>query len=126
MCHGGFDGIVVRHIQLHHMGVAALAFDAGAQLLELFDAAAGQHHACARTGQVRKLSAQAAGSAGHEGHAARQVDAVCHLNFLQIPKNRTIVRLCAFACIQSVPSQTVDAPLPVENQTIIKRPTRRS
>ena len=75
---------------------------------------------------ARELGAKAAGSAGHEGHAARQVDAVCHLNFLQIPKNRTIVRLCAFACIQSVPSQTVDAPLPVENQTIIKRPTRRS
>jgi hypothetical protein len=41
----------IGHVQLDHMGVAALAFDLRAQLLELFDTAAGQHHACAGTRQ---------------------------------------------------------------------------
>ena len=77
--HGGLDGVVVGHVQLHHMGVAALAFNLRAQRLELFQAAAGQHHTRTGLGQgARKLRPQTAGGAGHQGHAARQVDAVCH------------------------------------------------
>ncbi|MNV45695.1 hypothetical protein D3C71_1375010 [compost metagenome] len=80
MGHGGLDGVVVGHIEFDHMGITALAFDARTQLLEFFHAAAGQHDACARAGQgAGKLSAQAAGGARDEGHAAGQVDAVCHL-----------------------------------------------
>jgi hypothetical protein len=77
--HGGFDGIVVGHVQLDHMGVAALAFDLCAQFLELFQSAAGQHDARAGGSQgARKLGAQAAGGAGDKGHAAGEIDAVCH------------------------------------------------
>jgi hypothetical protein len=65
--------------QADHVGVAALAFDLRAQVLQLLDAAAGQHHrgagACQRAGELR---AQAAGGAGDKGHAAREIDAVSH------------------------------------------------
>ena len=58
---------------------AALAFDAGAQILQLFDAAAGQHHAGAGARQrAGKFGAQAARGAGDKGHSARQVNAVAH------------------------------------------------
>ncbi|MNV67221.1 hypothetical protein D3C71_1600110 [compost metagenome] len=71
---------MVGHVEFDHMGIAALPFDASAQLLEFFDPAAGQHHSGASTGQgAGKLSAQAAGGAGDKSHAAGQIDAVCHL-----------------------------------------------
>ena len=62
-----------------HMRVAAFGLDLRAQVLELFDAAAGQHHGGAGARQrARELRAQAAGCARHEGDAARQIDAVAH------------------------------------------------
>jgi hypothetical protein len=33
--HGGLDAVDIGHVELDHVGVAALAFDARAQLLEL-------------------------------------------------------------------------------------------
>ena len=69
--HGGLDAVELGHVQFDHMGVAALAFNARAQLLELVDAAARQHHGGAGARQcLGKLGAQSAGSAGDEGHAA--------------------------------------------------------
>ena len=54
-----------------HVRVAALGLDLRAQVLELFDAAAGQDHRGAGARQrARELRAQPAGSAGHEGDAA--------------------------------------------------------
>ena len=71
--------IVVGDVELDHMGVTAVALDLGAQLLEFFQAATGQHDA--RTGRCqrpRELRAQAAGGPGDEGHAAGKIDVVCH------------------------------------------------
>ncbi|OQC04345.1 MAG: hypothetical protein BWX79_02513 [Alphaproteobacteria bacterium ADurb.Bin100] len=61
------------------MGVAARALDLCAQFLELFQSPAGQDDA--RTGgsqRARKLGAEAPGGPGDEGHAAGEIDAVCH------------------------------------------------
>jgi hypothetical protein len=65
MGHRGLDAVEVGHVELDHVGVAALAFDLRAQFLELLDAAAGQHHGGAGARQrFRELGAQAAGGAG--------------------------------------------------------------
>jgi hypothetical protein len=65
--------------QADHVGVAALAFDLRAQVLQLLDAAAGQHDRRAGARQrAGELRAQAAGGAGDEGDAAGKVDAVAH------------------------------------------------
>ena len=83
MRHRSLDRVVVGHVQFDHMGITALAFDACAQLLEFFDAAARQHHARAGTRQgAGKLCAQAAGSTGDKGNATGQIDVVGHLESL--------------------------------------------
>ena len=76
---GRLDAVVVGDVERDDVRVAALGLDLGAQALQPLDAAAGQHHAGAGLGQVaRELRAQAAGGAGDEGDAARQIDAVAH------------------------------------------------
>ncbi len=77
MRHGGLDAVEVGHVELDHVRVAALGLDLRAQLLELLDAAAGQHHGGAGARQrAGELRAQAAGGARDEGDAARKIDAV--------------------------------------------------
>ena len=90
--HGGPDRVLIGHIELDHMGVAALGLNFRTQFLEPFKAAAGQHHGGASAGQgAGKLRPQATRGAGNQGHPARKVNAVCHGHFSVI--NRTIVLL---------------------------------
>jgi hypothetical protein len=71
MRHRGGDAVGVGDVERHHMGVAALGLDLGAQRLQPLHAARGQHHAGAGLGQrARELRAQAAGGAGDQRHAA--------------------------------------------------------
>jgi hypothetical protein len=79
MRHGRLHAVKVGHVQRQHVGVTASGLDLGAQGLELFHTAAGQHHGGpgARQG-FGELGPQAARRAGDEGNAAREVDAVRH------------------------------------------------
>mmetsp|Transcript_5199 Transcript_5199/g.19368 ORF Transcript_5199/g.19368 Transcript_5199/m.19368 type:complete len:476 (-) Transcript_5199:1242-2669(-) len=79
MGHGGLDADDIGDVQRHDMGVAAAAFDLGAQVLEPLDTAAGQHDTGTGLGQgLGELRAQAAGRTGDQGHAAFEVDGVTH------------------------------------------------
>ena len=69
----------VRHIEMHHMGVTTRAFNLSTQGLESLGAAPSQHHRCTGPGQgQRKLGPQTTGGARHQGHAARQINAIAH------------------------------------------------
>ena len=72
--------------------ITALGLNLRAQILEPFNAAAGQHHGGAGAGQgAGKLRPEATRGAGNQGHPARKVNAVCHGHFSVI--NRTTVLL---------------------------------
>ena len=75
--HRGADAFDAGHVEADDVRVAALALDLRAQVLELLDAARGQHHGGTGAGQhARELRAEAARSAGHQGDTPGQVDAV--------------------------------------------------
>ena len=71
MGHSGLDAVAVGHVQLHHMGVAALTFNVGPQRLEFVHPAAGQHHGSPGLGQrTGKLRPQPAGCTGDKSNPA--------------------------------------------------------
>jgi hypothetical protein len=81
---------MVGHVELDHMGVTAGAFDLRAQVLELFDPAAGQHDGSAGARQgARELRAQAAGGAGHEGRRGPERSCCKPLGFSVFMKERS-------------------------------------
>ena len=79
MGHRGFDTVQIGDVKLDHVGITATRFNFCTQGFQAFHAPPRQHHRRACLGQgLGELFAQTAGSAGDQGHAARQINVVAH------------------------------------------------